>query len=100
MLDYVIVFLLMSGLAFWWSSFAAREAARKACLRECEAHGLQFLDDTVAISRLRLRRNPLGRLTFYREYRFEFSTDGVERFQGRVSLLGQHVLNIDVLMEG
>lgn len=100
MLDLVIIVALSGLLGFWWSSFAAREAARQACLRRCAEHGLQFLDDSVALSRLRLQRNPLGRLVFYREYRFEFSRDGVERHPGRVRLLGQQVLHVDMLLEG
>lgn len=100
MLDIVIIVILLAVLGFWWSSFAAREAARQACVRRCDEHGLQFLDDSVALSRLRLQRNPLGRLVFYREYRFEFSRHGVERYPGRVSLLGQQVLQVDMLLEG
>ncbi|MCG6886024.1 MAG: DUF3301 domain-containing protein [Proteobacteria bacterium] len=100
MLDFAIILILLGVLGFWWNSFAARETARQACLRQCAAHGLQFLDDSVALSRLRLQRNPLGRMVIYREYRFEFSEDGVGRFPGRVTLLGQQVLHVDMLLEG
>jgi hypothetical protein len=97
--DFVIIVILLGVLGFWWNSFATREKARRACLNECERRGLQFLDDSVALSQLRLRRNLLGRLVFYREYRFEFSEDGLRRFPGRVTLLGQQVLKVDMLLE-
>ena len=74
----------------------ARQVARAAGRRICEREGAQFLDDTVAISRLRLQRNSRGRLVFYREYRFEYSLSGEERLRGSVNLLGKQVLRVEM----
>ena len=94
MTDFLLFLVFLALLGFWWDSLGARQAAREAGRRVCEREGVQFLDDTVAISRLHLQRNRQGRLAFYREYRFEYSLSGEERLQGRVNLLGKQVLRV------
>ena len=61
MTDFLVVIVLLALLGFWWDSLGARQAARLAGRRVCEREGVQFLDDTVAISRLRLQRDSRGR---------------------------------------
>ncbi len=99
MLDYLVLFVLALLAAFWWSSFHARETARRAARRHCEAQGVQFLDDSVALTRLRVRREVTGRLALYREYRFEFSHDGEDRFAGQIRVIGRRVLGVDGLWQ-
>ncbi len=96
MFDFFLVLLLLGALVFWWDSLGAREAARQAGRRICQQNNLQFLDDTVAISRIRLRRDALGRSRIYREYRFEFSHSGDDRSGGMVTLLGKQVLKTEI----
>lgn len=85
--------LLLLGLAlwFWQNGLRAWERARDACERACERNQVQLLDDTVALERLWLRRNSLGRLCLERVYTFEFTDTGACRRIGRVIMLGQHV---------
>jgi len=52
MTDFVVAIVLLGLLGFWWDSLGARQVAREAGRRICEREGVQFLDDTVAISRL------------------------------------------------
>lgn len=92
------VFLLtVAGLAlwFWLDSARARELATDRARTECRRRGLLFLDDTVALRRLRLR--PTGRgLRFRRHFDFDFN-DGTEaRFRGQVVLLGTAVEQFDL----
>ena len=96
MMDLLIVLLLLAVLGFWWDSLGARQAAREAGRRVCSQKGLQFLDDTVAISRLRVQRDQGGRLVFYREYRFEYSLSGEERLRGSVDVVGRQVLRVEL----
>lgn len=93
----LIVFLLL-GAAIWFvfDSLKAREAAHAAARRACEEAGMQFLDDTVSQSALRLARNGEGRLLIERYYRFEFSATGDDRQQGRVRLLGSRVQDVNL----
>jgi len=96
MTDFLVVIVLLALLGFWWDSLGARQAARLAGRRVCEREGVQFLDDTVAISRLRLQRDSRGRMAFYREYRFEYSLSGEDRQRGSVNLLGKQVLRVEL----
>ena len=91
-MDSFIIFFVVGALVwFWFDSIGAKEKARLTGRDHCAKGNVQFLDDTVALSKLRLRRNRLGRLNFYREFKFEFSSSGDDRYIGIVSLLGQRV---------
>jgi len=96
MSNLLLVIVLVALLGFWWDSLGARQAARLAGRRVCEREGMQFLDDTVAITRIRLQRDGRGRLMFYRQYRFEYSLSGEDRRTGQVDLLGKQVLHVEM----
>ncbi len=49
----------------------------------------QLLDQSVHIQRFSLSRDADGRWRIWRQYRFEYSYDGVERRQGHVIMLGK-----------
>ncbi len=88
-----LLLLLAVGALFWFWLHSirilelAREAGRQACMRE----DLQFLDDTVASTRLQLARDRNGRRILRRTYRFEFSETGNSRREGEVVMLGDRV---------
>lgn len=90
---YELVFLCLTAIVvwFWFDSLKAREVgvrvARDACLEE----GLQFLDETVVGSSLRLARDDDGLLKLRRVYTFEYSDTGDNRRSGSVTLLGHDV---------
>jgi len=92
-MELLIPLALLAALVwFWFDSLSAREVALVAGRRACEQDGLQFLDETVAVSRLRLARNEAGTLCFRREYAFEFSEDGYNRRRGSLTLIGREVV--------
>lgn len=82
----VILALLFLGW-FWLDSLRAREIATGICRAVCERHGLQFLDQTVSLRHLRLRRTDTG-LRILRMYVFDFSTEGIGRYGGYIVLIG------------
>ncbi|MGH8581376.1 MAG: DUF3301 domain-containing protein [Gammaproteobacteria bacterium] len=90
MAEAITTLLLLVGAVWFWSdSLQARERALNRCRKACDELCVQLLDETVALSRITLNRNPRGRLSVHRWYRFEFSTDGTDRHPGAVSLTGQ-----------
>jgi len=94
---YDNLFLLLAlfvGLLYWWDASRAKEVARLHGRRACDREGVQFLDDTVVLSRVRLRRNANGQLAIRREYRFEFASDGGRRYEGHMVLLGNQLLGL------
>lgn len=76
---------------YWYAGMQVREQAVAVGRRACADAGLQFLDDSVALSRTRFARNSHGQLQFLRDYRFEFSDTGDNRRPGVIRMLGEHV---------
>ena len=88
MLELTALALLAAAGWLWYDSLRARESAVRAARRACEADGVLFLDDTVALAAFGLRRHESGRLALRRVYRFEFSDTGDNRLGGSVTMLG------------
>ena len=86
----------------WWDSVRAREIAVRAAAAACRSCRVQFLDQTVALRRTRLRRNRAGQLQVFRKYVFEFSTSGNEREHGYAIMMGRRLaeLHLDLVLDG
>jgi hypothetical protein len=82
------IVLIAAGIFLWLDSLRARERAIKAGRAACERYALQFLDETVSFTRLRLRRDADGQLKIARTYSFEFSDTGNNRRHGAIVMLG------------
>ena len=89
----VLLGLLLVGAVYlaWRDSMRARERAVSFCRKLCSRHEVQFLDDTVALTRLGIRRDPTRGLKLHRVYEFEFSTEGQSRSLGSVILTGDRL---------
>lgn len=85
---------LIAAAGYWLDAMRSKELARMAGRRACENAGVQFLDDSVVLTRLRLKRIPHGSLAFWREYRFEFSVGGAGRHPGRVIVHGRRTMEL------
>lgn len=93
----IISLVILASLAwFWFDSFQAHDAAMKSARLACDSEHLQFLDDSVALSNLRLARNDDGQLALNRTYAFEFSDTGDNRRKGSVVLLGHRVTVVNI----
>jgi hypothetical protein len=96
LLEVALVAAFAAACWFLWSSLRAREAANASIRPACLAEGFLFLDDTVALDRLRLRRDDEGRATIERVYRFDYSDTGNNRRRGYVTLLGARVADVSL----
>ena len=94
--EILTIALLVALGWFWLSGLRVREHALAAGRMACTKIGVQFLDDTVALKRVTLRRNTLGQLRFARLYRFEFSSTGDNRQLGHIRTLGEHVESVEM----
>ena len=94
--DLFFILLLAALAGFWLDSLRALETARNAGKRACNGAGVQFLDDTVTVTALTLRRNVAGHLAIRRTYRFEFSDTGDNRLEGTLILLGARVESVEM----
>ncbi len=96
----VLLIVILLGLGwYWYDSTLAKEAAVVAARRACERHSLQLLDETVALARIRPRRDASGRVRLLRLYRFEFSGDSELRRSGEISLLGQRITAMNLELD-
>jgi hypothetical protein len=85
-----LVFVAVFGSIAWYifSGTRVRELAVSAAKRSSELADIQLLDQSVAISRTSLSRGTDGRWHIWRQYRFEYSRDGVGREVGHIIMLG------------
>lgn len=77
---------LLAMIGFWWSSLRAREIAVATARAQCQRQKVQFLDQTVALSRIRAKRATSGSIGWQRQYRFEFTDDGARRESASLTL--------------
>lgn len=87
----LLMALLGGGFWYWLHSIRILEIAREAGRQSCNRMGVQFLDDTVASTKLALARDANGRRILRRSYRFEFTETGDSRREGEVVMLGDRV---------
>ncbi|SDI62453.1 Protein of unknown function [Pseudomonas panipatensis] len=81
--------LLAAAAAWWWRVHGIRERALQLAKQHCARQGVELLDENVALRRMRLQRNGSGVLCLAREYAFEFTATGQDRYSGRITMLGQ-----------
>jgi hypothetical protein len=96
MWDIAAIVLVAAGIFFWIDSLRARERAVAAGRSACQRYSLQFLDDTVSFSRLRLGRDDEGQLKLARTYTFEFSDTGNNRRHGAILMLGGELQDVQI----
>ena len=94
MAEGLAIALIAVGALLWADSLRARERAVRAGRSACERYGLQFLDDTVSFTRLRLGRDEGGQLKLARTYTFEFSDTGNNRRHGAIVILDGEVTDL------
>tara|TARA_B100000780_G_scaffold277783_1_gene249322 strand:+ start:539 stop:847 length:309 start_codon:yes stop_codon:yes gene_type:complete len=92
-LEWLLV-LLVLALIYWWDTSAAKNRARLAAKQQCQQQDLQLLDDTVVLKKIRLKRDRKGYITLLRQFTFEFSSDGEQRTQGELHLLGKKMTHL------
>jgi hypothetical protein len=86
--------VIVAAALLWADSLKARERAIRAGRSACERYQLQFLDETVAFTRLRLARDEDGQVKLKRTYTFEFSDTGNNRRHGAIVMLGAEVADM------
>ena len=87
--------LMIAGVIAFFIFTAARDAAERATRigrDACKAAGVQWLDQAVHATGIRLRRHDNGWLGLERSFRFDYSEDGQDRHIGRLVLFGDKLV--------
>lgn len=89
-----LLFLLALAVVvwFWQLNLRYRELAIRLVKNVCVEMNLQLLDQTVSLARFSLRREPEYRITGVRQYNFEVSSNGADRFTGTIILHGDRLV--------
>jgi hypothetical protein len=89
--------LLLAAGWLWWDGSRKRELAVAAARAVCQRSGVQLLDDTVALGGMGLARDERQQMRIRRDFNFEYSDTGDNRMPGRVYLLGERILDIQLI---
>jgi hypothetical protein len=88
----LLLVLFVVAIAAWlWHHLGLRQIALQHARRVTKKEGVQLLDDSVYLRRMRLSRSTDTLFAFQRMYQFEFSTVGDRRFLGWVILHGRRL---------
>lgn len=96
-LELLLFALLGLGAWHWWDGLQKRELALQAAQQACARAGVQLLDASVALRRLRLARDENQRVRVNREYAFDYSATGDDRQVGRIYLQGMRVVGVSLI---
>lgn len=95
-----VLILLGVLLWLWQGHLRARDLARTMATRLCREHGGLVLDQALVLERVRLRRDPRGRLRLERQFGFACNAGDDRRHPGSVVVLGDRVELVYLADEG
>lgn len=90
------LFALAAGLVYWWHAYGIKQLALKQAQVYCDKMNLQMLDESIALGRVRWRRDTDGKLAMVRIFRFEFASTGDERYRGEIIMHGRRCQHIEL----
>ena len=93
-----VITLLLIALAVWYWSYSqkVKQLALRASIKRCKEAGVQFLDHSVVLHRFAFSKNSNNKWGLIREYRFEFTSTGENRYTGRVIMQGYHTISTEL----
>ena len=89
MLTFTEVLLALAaviGVAYLIGNQKSLEMANFAARRFCQQNHLQLLDGTVSRTAVRFSKSSLA---LSRHYRFEYSMNSINRYQGTIAIIGR-----------
>lgn len=94
--DLFWLFPVVLTVYLLWQHGTISALARIAARRHCQNAGVQFLDQSVVLKKLRFRRISGVNFRLERHYAFEFSSLGDTRYGGVISMRGRSVSEIEL----
>lgn len=96
-LGHVALMMLAGTIGAWiWRGLGLRDRALQLVRRHCTNAKVQLLDESIALTRLRLGRGRFGRPGLVRSYSFEFTVTGERRYAGFIELHGSALRKIEL----
>lgn len=96
--NIMVLVAIVAVFALWLHQSRISRQALIHARRYVGEQGLQFLDNSVVLCRLRPVRAvaPAWGLCLQRTYKFEFAVRGDRRYRGDITLLGRKVTSINL----
>ncbi len=94
MSELLIILIIGIAVLYWQSAVRCKELAVIAARKECKICDVQLLDQTVHQIKVSMSRDVTDQWRVWREYQFEYSHDGDDRYSGQLVLLGQRVIRV------
>ena len=95
MMLILVVIVVIIIILVWRASMRARELAVVTAVKTCKKWDVQLLDDTVFLTKMKLsRQNHIGSMCLFREYAFDYSYDGVDRYKGLLQFNGSQFIQV------
>jgi hypothetical protein len=91
LIDLLVLAVFGSLGLYLFSATRVRELATDAVRRAAQQGDFQLLDESVSLQRVSMSRDSNGVWRFWRQYRFDYSYDGIQRQQGAVIMLGRQL---------
>ncbi len=87
---WLLLLAIALAVWLWMDALGARERAIRHGRQLCREAGVQLLDQTVSLTKIRIARVD-GLPTIVRRYGFEISLDGSDRHRGHLELRGHEL---------
>ncbi|WP_162902275.1 DUF3301 domain-containing protein [Facilibium subflavum] len=87
----VIIIVLIIIILTWKNMMHAREIAIARAVKICKQWDVLLLDDTVCLTKIKLIRShgAVGAVCFFREYSFDYTINGADRFKAVLQFTGK-----------
>ena len=92
----ILIVLVGFGVWIFWRQLAIRELALRHANAACSKADVQLLDQSIGLSKLRLSKLTGGGVGLLREYRFEFTSTGEQRYVGRIFMVGHTLQRVEM----
>lgn len=83
-----LIFTLLFVGALVWQHHRVRQRAYITALRYTRFHEVLLLDESIVLTRMRIKTSHTSLLAIERHFQFEFSSLGDERYKGEVTFIG------------
>ncbi len=86
-----IMLMVIAGFSAWvfWRQLAIRELALRYALAACEKSDVQLLDQSIGLNGLKITKLAGGGIGLLRDYGFEFTSTGEQRYAGKILMIGK-----------
>ncbi len=93
-----VALLMLLTLIGWWllRNLGLRDQAMRLVRNHCQRSDVQLLDESIALTGMRIARNRRGRPGLVRRYAFEFTVTGEYRYDGYIDLHGKQQLQLEM----